>query len=787
MSQERDLIQTLPLLPLKNTALFPHLLMPLSVGRPKSVAAVEAALASEEKELAIFAQKDAAIETPACEDLYQYGVKAVVRKVARPNQNTVELLVLGVERIMLLATEEKDGQYLQARIQISPAPCELTAETEALQRSVIELASKAISMAQPQMQMDLSQLAPGKEDPMKLCFLLASMMGLGLEKEQALLEVKSCTDGLRLLHTYLSHELQVLELRSKIADEARSEMSKEQREYLLRQQMRAIQQELGERNAEQAEVEILRERLDEADLPEEARKEAERELRRLERLPAQAPDYHVLRTYLEFVIELPWNTTTEDNLDIPSARQVLDEDHYDLKEIKERILEHLAVLKMNPAAKAPILCFVGPPGTGKTSLGHSIARALERKFERFSLGGMHDEAELRGHRRTYIGAMPGRLIQAIRRAGANNPVLMLDEVDKLGRDFRGDPASALLEVLDPEQNSTFRDNYLDLPFDLSKVMFITTANTLDTIPQPLLDRMEILRLAGYIAEEKLEIAKRYLLPRQLKETGLTAETCQISDETILAVIANYTREAGLRRLERALGRLCRKVALKFAEGNTEPITVNPADLTDYLGPQPFMPEQARKDVPPGVATGLAWTPVGGEVLYVEATLLPEGKGLTITGQLGDVMQESVKAAQSYIRAHSETLGIGAEMFSKNGVHLHVPAGATPKDGPSAGVTAAVALTSLYTGIPARSDTAMTGEITLTGLVLPIGGVKEKVLAAKRAGIKRVILPKPNEKDLRDLPDEIREQMEFKLVERIEEVLEATIPALAERLAGAAVH
>ena len=787
MSQERDLIQTLPLLPLKNTALFPHLLMPLSVGRPKSVAAVEAALASEEKELAIFAQKDAAIETPACEDLYQYGVKAVVRKVARPNQNTVELLVLGVERIMLLATEEKDGQYLQARIQISPAPCELTAETEALQRSVIELASKAISMAQPQMQMDLSQLAPGKEDPMKLCFLLASMMGLGLEKEQALLEVKSCTDGLRLLHTYLSHELQVLELRSKIADEARSEMSKEQREYLLRQQMRAIQQELGERNAEQAEVEILRERLDEADLPEEARKEAERELRRLERLPAQAPDYHVLRTYLEFVIELPWNTTTEDNLDIPRARQVLDEDHYDLKEIKERILEHLAVLKMNPAAKAPILCFVGPPGTGKTSLGHSIARALERKFERFSLGGMHDEAELRGHRRTYIGAMPGRLIQAIRRAGANNPVLMLDEVDKLGRDFRGDPASALLEVLDPEQNSTFRDNYLDLPFDLSKVMFITTANTLDTIPQPLLDRMEILRLAGYIAEEKLEIAKRYLLPRQLKETGLTAETCQISDETILAVIANYTREAGLRRLERALGRLCRKVALKFAEGNTEPITVNPADLTDYLGPQPFMPEQARKDVPPGVATGLAWTPVGGEVLYVEATLLPEGKGLTITGQLGDVMQESVKAAQSYIRAHSETLGIGAEMFSKNGVHLHVPAGATPKDGPSAGVTAAVALTSLYTGIPARSDTAMTGEITLTGLVLPIGGVKEKVLAAKRAGIKRVILPKPNEKDLRDLPDEIREQMEFKLVERIEEVLEATIPALAERLAGAAVH
>ncbi len=780
MSQEHELIETLPLLPLKNTALFPHLLMPLSVGRRKSVAAVEAALATEEKELAIIAQRDAGVEVPGPDDLYTYGTKAVVRKVARPNENTIELLVLGVERIMLLALDSS-GDYLRAKVRLSPPPCELTAETEALQRSVIELASKAISMAQPQMQIDLSQLAPGKEDPMKLVYLLASMMGLGLEKEQALLEAQSCTDALRLLHNYLSHELQVLELRTKIADEARSEMSKEQREYLLRQQLRAIQQELGEKNPEQAEIDMLRERLDEADLPDEVRKEAERELRRLERLPAHAPDHHVLRTYLEFVLELPWRVSTEDSLDIPRARQILDEDHYDLKEVKERILEHLGVLKMNPEAKAPILCFVGPPGTGKTSLGQSIARALGRKFERFSLGGMHDEAELRGHRRTYIGAMPGRLIQAIRRAGANNPVLMLDEVDKLGRDFRGDPASALLEVLDPEQNNTFRDNYLDLPFDLSKVLFITTANTLETIPQPLLDRMEVLRLAGYIEEEKVEIARRYLIPRQLKEAGLTAEQCVIEPEALSSIIRNYTREAGLRHLERSIGRLCRKAALKFAEGNTEPVIIKAEDLVEYLGPPPFMPEQARKEVPPGVATGLAWTQFGGEVLYVEATLLPEGKGLTLTGQLGEVMQESVKAAQSWVRAHGAELGIEAEKFTKNGVHLHVPAGATPKDGPSAGITAAVALASLYANEPVRNDTAMTGEITLTGLVLPVGGIKEKVLAARRAGIRRVVLPKPNQKDLRELPEEVRQTTEFIFVERIEEALEAAVPALAERL------
>jgi ATP-dependent Lon protease len=550
---------------------------------------------------------------------------------------------------------------------------------------------------------------------------------------------------------------------------------------LLRQQLRAIQQELGEKNPEQAEVDMLKERLEKADLPDEIRKETERELSRLEKLPSASPEHHVIRTYLEFVLELPWRVHTDDQLDIAQARKVLDEDHYNLKEVKERILEQLGVLKLNPQAKAPILCFVGPPGTGKTSLGQSIARAIGRKFERMSLGGMHDEAELRGHRRTYIGAMPGRLIQAIRRAGANNPVLMLDEVDKLGRDFRGDPAAALLEVLDPEQNKTFRDNYLDLPFDLSKVLFITTANTLDTIPRPLLDRMEMLRLPGYSEEEKLIIARKYLIPRQLKETGLTAEQCVIGDDVVSRIITGYTREAGLRQLERGIGRVARKVALRFAEGPSDPVTVHPDELADMLGPERFFPEKMRRDLAPGVATGLAWTETGGDVLYVEATLLPESKGLTLTGQLGDVMQESAKTAQSYIWSHADALGIDRTLLKDAGVHIHVPAGAIPKDGPSAGITMAVTLASLYTKQPVRSDTAMTGEVTLTGLVLPIGGLKEKVLAARRAGIKRVIVPKPNQTDLRELPEEVRSEIEFIFVERVEEVISAAVPALAERL------
>jgi len=783
---DQQVIYTLPVLPLKSAVLFPYLMMPLSAGRAASIAAVEAALATESKELVVFTQKDPNVDSPGMEDLYTIGTKAVIRKMTRATEGHIELLVLGMERVVLSKLDNSEP-FLKGRVMPLPLPQDKGPEVEALQGALIELAGEALTLAQPNAPQELRGLLASNEDPLRLAFVLASMFSLESEKSQSVLEAPSQLEALRMMHRYLTHEVQVLELRNKITTEARSEMTKEQRDYLLRQQMRAIQQELGDKGGEQAEAQQLRERLQKADLPEEILKEANRELDRLEKLPPGAPDYNVIRTYLDYVLELPWRKSTEDSLDIARARQVLDEDHFGLKDVKGRILEHLGVLKLNPNAKAPILCFVGAPGVGKTSLGQSIARALNRKFERMSLGGLHDEAELRGHRRTYIGALPGRVIQAMRRAGANNPVLMLDEVDKLGRDFRGDPAHALLEILDPEQNKTFRDNYLDLPFDLSKVLFVTTANALDTIPQPLLDRMEVLRLPGYSEEEKLEIAKRYLIPKQLKETGLTAERCVLPDETVKRIISCYTREAGLRRLERAIGRVTRKVALRFAEGNTEPLTVTPEDLADMLGPEPFNQEEARRELPPGVATGLAWTESGGDVLYIEATLLPDGKGLTLTGQLGEVMQESVKAAQSYIWSHAADFDIDPKLFKTSGVHVHVPAGAIPKDGPSAGVTMATALTSLYANLPARNDVAMTGEITLTGLVLPIGGIKEKVLAARRAGIHNVILPKANVKDLRELPEEVRKEMEFHPAERIQDVLRVAIPQLSERMEAAKTH
>jgi ATP-dependent Lon protease len=778
MSEEA--VKVLPLLPLKNTVLFPYLLMPLSVGRSSSLAAVQAALGTEEKEIVLVAQRDASEENPTQDTLYSVGTKAVIRKMSRPNENLMEVLVMGAERVVIVRVDNEPG-YLQAKVLPSPLPEDRGPEVEALMQAIVELAGKAVELTQPQAPPELARMLAGGDDPLRMCFLLASMLSLETAKEQALLEAVTRADGLRLMHAYLSHEVQVLELKSKITNTARTEMSKEQRDYLLRQQMRAIQQELGEKNPEQAEVDLLRERLEKSELPDEVRKELDRELGRLEKLPSSSPEHNVLRSYIDLVLELPWSTSTQDNLDIGHARQVLNDDHFGLKEVKERILEHLGVLKMNPHAKAPILCLVGPPGVGKTSLGQSIARALGRNFERMSLGGMHDEAELRGHRRTYIGAMPGRLIQAVRRAKARNPVLMLDEIDKLGRDYRGDPASALLEILDPEQNKTFRDNYLDLPWELSKTLFITTANTLDTIPRPLLDRMEILRLTGYTEEEKVEIAKKYLLPRQLQESGVSAEQAVIPDETIRALIQGYTREAGLRRLERAIGRVTRKVALRFAEGNTESVTVRPEDLSEMLGPEPFTQDEMRKSMGPGVVTGLAWTETGGDVLYIEATLLPDGKGLTLTGQLGDVMKESAKAAQSWVWSHAEELGIEPGLFKNSGVHIHVPAGAIPKDGPSAGITMATALASAYTKNPVRNDTAMTGEITLSGLVLPIGGIKEKVLAARRTGIKRIILPKANQKDLRELSDAVRNDTEFIFAERVEEVLENAIPAIAGRL------
>jgi ATP-dependent Lon protease len=766
----------LPALPLKNTILFPGLMLPLSVGRDSSIKAVEAALKTEEKEIILIAQRDAQVEAPQQDDLYTIGTKAVIRKSSRSSQGMLEILVLGVERVVVVKLENSEA-FLNVKYRTLPLPQDGGSEVEALAGALLELAGKAIALAQPQSANELTRMLAASEDPLAMAYLLASVFSLDVAREQQLLEAQTRADALRLVHSFLSHEIQVLELRQKIASTARDEMSKEQREYLLRQQLRAIQQELGEKDADKADLELLRERAQKANLPEEAQKEFEREMTRLEKLPAGAPDFHVTRTYLEFMLDLPWNTLTEDNLDIQHAREVLDADHFGLKEIKERILEQLSVLKRNPDAKAPILCFVGPPGVGKTSLGQSIARALGRKFERFSLGGMHDEAELRGHRRTYIGAMAGRLLQAMRRAGARDPVLLLDEVDKLGRDFRGDPAAALLEVLDPEQNKTFRDNYLDLSFDLSKVLFITTANSLDTIPQPLIDRMELIRLSGYSEEEKEQIARRYLIPKQMKSAGLTEAELEFSDEGLRAIIRGYTREAGLRRLERAIARVTRKVTLQLAEKATEKVVVTPESLADLLGPEIFSPEQMRKTVVPGVATGLAWTEAGGDVLYIESALLPNGKGMTITGQLGEVMQESAKIAQSYIWSHAADLGVDPEKIKENAVHIHVPAGAIPKDGPSAGVTMTTAMTSLYTGIAARNDTAMTGEVTLTGLVLPIGGVKEKVLAARRAGIKRVILPQANKKDLRDLPDHVRQEMQFHFVERVEEVLALMIPDL----------
>lgn len=773
----------LPVLALKNVVSYPKLVLPLSVGREASRAAVEAAIDKHEGEILLVAQRDPALENPGEGDLYELGTRAKIRKILRTSAQSMEIIVSGMERIAVLELST-GGSYLAAQYEARPLPEEKTTEEEALRTALYELAGKAIEKINPQAAEQIAGLLASADDPAQVIALLATAFSLEVQKQQELLEAPNLTEALRQAVKHISHEIQVLEMRQKIVNEAQSEISKEQREYVLRRQLKAIQNELGEDDPERAEVDEVRERLEKADLPDEVRKEATRELNRLERMPTQSPERHILRTWLDLVLELPWRVYTEDVLDIARAREILNEDHYGLDDVKERILEHLGVLRRNPNAKAPILCFVGPPGVGKTSLGQSIARALGRKFERMSVGGLHDEAELRGHRRTYIGAMAGRLIQAMRRAGAANPVLMLDEVDKLGRDFRGDPAAALLEVLDPAQNSTFRDNYLDMPFDLSKVLFITTANTLDTLPQPLLDRLEVIRIAGYSEEEKVVIANRYLIPRQLKEAGLTEANVTFPDAGLRKLIGSYTREAGLRNLERAIGRLARKAALKFAEGHDGLLDMNPERITDLLGPETFLPESAQKNLPAGVATGLAWTPSGGDVLYVEAILLPSGKGLTLTGQLGEVMQESAKAAQSYLWAHAGEYGLDAKAFSDMGVHIHVPAGAIPKDGPSAGITAAVALASLYSKKPARNDTAMTGEITLTGRVLPIGGVKEKVLAARRAGLTRVVLPKANAKDLRDLPEHVRKEMEFIFAERIDEVFAATIPSLMPEAAPA---
>ncbi len=793
MEKSPDIPEVVAILPLKNTVVYPiPILLPLIVGQPRSIKLVDDIMLGN-RVLGLVALKDASIEEPGPDDVYRVGSVASITKFAKAPDSTIRVFVQGIERIKIVEFTQTEP-YLMARVEAIPDEVEESVETEALMRNAVEL-FRRMSSLMPYIPEELIMAATSVEDPRQLAYLVASYTRMDMTDAQAILEADSVGAKLQQLNAVLSRELEVLELGKKIQDQAQSEMEKTQREYYLREQLKAIKRELGEEDEQQAEINELQAKIEQAGMSPEAEKEARRELDRLSKMPPAAAEYSVIKTYLDWLISLPWQVATEDNLDIPRVRQVLDEDHYDLEKIKERILEYLAVRKLRQERKQPegeaeeepvdlirreregvILCFVGPPGTGKTSLGQSIARALGRKFTRMSLGGMRDEAEIRGHRRTYIGAMPGRIVQAIKRVGSRNPVFMLDEVDKIGMDWRGDPASALLEVLDPEQNREFRDHYLDVAFDLSQVMFITTANLLDPIPPPLRDRMEILVLSGYTEEEKLKIAHGYLIPRQLRENGLRQDEIEFTDEALQRMIRDYTREAGLRNLEREIGSVCRKVATKIAAGETTGRTTITAEMvSDMLGKSRYFFEAAERTMIPGVATGLSWTITGGDILFVEATRMPGGKGFTVTGQVGDIMKESAQAALSYVRSKAEELGIDDGVFANSDIHLHVPAGAIPKDGPSAGVTMATALVSLLTSRPVDPKVGMTGEITLRGQVLPIGGVKEKVLAARRAGLDTVIVPRRNEQDLEELPDDVKKEMRFVLVERVDEVLAAAIP------------
>jgi ATP-dependent Lon protease len=773
-----ELPAALPVLPLKETVVFPESMTPLAIGQERSIRLIDDVVGGD-RLLALVTVRDEEVETPAWDDIYEVGTAAVVHKMIRVPDGTLRILVQGIRRIRI-ERRVLDEPYLLGEFIELPDELEESREVEALTRNVQSLFGKIIGLV-PYLPEELSIAAANVDDPSALCHLVASTLRLKTDEKQKLLETVSVEDRLREVSLVLNRELDVFELGTKIQSQVQSELEKGQREFFLRQQMKAIQDELGEGDPEQAEMAELRERIEELELPEEVEKAANRELSRLERLPSAAAEYGVIRTYLDWIATLPWGVTTEDNLDLARAREVLDADHYDLEKVKERIIEHLAVSKLRNDPSGQILCFVGPPGVGKTSLGNSIAKTLERKFGRLSVGGVRDESEIRGHRRTYIGAMPGTIIRALRDAESMNPVLLIDEIDKMGADFRGDPASAMLEVLDPEQNRTFRDHYLDLPFDLSKVLFICTANTLDTIPGPLLDRMDVILLSGYTEDEKLGIAQRYLTPKQIEQHGLTDANISISDDALRLAIREYTREAGVRNLERRIADLCRKAALQVAEGHGDQIPVDEAKVREWLGPRKFSGEARRRTADAGVATGLAYTAAGGDVLFIEAQAYP-GKGkLTITGQLGEVMQESAQAAVSWVRSHSGDLGLPDDWFAEHDVHIHVPAGAVPKDGPSAGVTMATAIASLVRGIPVADDVGMTGELTLTGQVLAIGGVREKVLAAQRAGLKRVILPSENEHDLDDLPAETRAEMHFTLADNINDVL-----AVAFSTNGAAV-
>jgi ATP-dependent Lon protease len=773
----------LPILPLRETVTYPDTLTPLAVGQERSIQLVNDVL-SGNRMLAMVASKDPENDTPGPDDLYGVGVAGTVARMMKVPDGTLRILVQGTERIRVL-DYVSEQPYLVAKIDEMPDVIKESTELEALTRNVQTTFSEIIE-AIPYLPEELQLAVANLDEPSALSHLISGALRISTEEKQELLETVDVTKRLRRLSQILTRELEVVQLGSKIQSQVESEIDKGQREYFLRQQMKAIQEELGEEDEQQAELNELRERIEQAGLPEDARKAADRELSRLEKLPPVAAEYGVIRTYLEWMVDLPWSKETEDNLDIGHARKVLDEDHYDLEEVKDRILEYLAVRKLNPESPGPILCFVGPPGVGKTSLGRSISKALGREFERISVGGVVDEAEIRGHRRTYIGALPGTIIRALRDAGTRNPVFMIDEIDKMGSDFRGDPSSAMLEVLDPAQNSTFRDHYLDLPFDLSEVLFIATANILDTIPLALQDRMEVIQLAGYTVEEKLHIAKRYLVPRQIRANGLKASQIEFADPALKAIIEEYTREAGVRNLEREIGTVCRKIARTVAEGKAKTkVRISAKRARELLGKRRVFSETRRRTKDPGVATGLAWTPVGGVVLFIEATAVPGSGSLTITGQLGDVMKESAQAALTWVRRHAHELApeLDDDWFAKHDIHVHIPAGAVPKDGPSAGVAMATALASLISNRPVRNDVAMTGEVTLSGQVLPIGGLKEKSLAAQRAGIKLVIVPDRNEGDVEEISEQEREGLDFVYADDIGDVLKVALQTDGKRASG----
>lgn len=763
-----DIPETLPLLPVRDITIFNYMILPLFVGREKSVEAVEAAL-NKDRYILICAQKDEKVDNPTLDDIYHTGTIAMIMRMLKMPDGRLKVLIQGIQRARIKELV-KDDPYYEVKIETieEKEVVEINPEIEALIRAAREQSEKILSLKGIDAA-EIMAVLNSVDEPGRLADLIASNLRMKPEEAQKILECEDPVERLKLVNEKLAKEVEVATMQAKIQSMAKEGMDKAQREFFLREQLKAIKKELGEGADDQEELEELRKALKKAGLPAKIMKEAEKQLKRLESMHPDSSEATVIRTYLDWLAELPWKKTTKDRLDIKEAEKILNEDHYDLEKVKERILEYLSVRKLNPKMKGPILCFVGPPGVGKTSLGRSIARALNRKFVRMSLGGMKDEAEIRGHRRTYIGSMPGRIIQGIKEAGSKNPVFMLDEIDKVGTDFRGDPSSALLEVLDPEQNNSFTDHYLNVPFDLSKVMFICTANMLDTIPPALLDRMEVIRIPGYTEQEKVKIAQQYLLPRQINENGLKPEQIQIRASTLLKVIREYTREAGLRNLERELGTICRKVARKIAEGQKGPFRITSQNLHKYLGAPKYLSEEKESNLPPGIALGLAWTPFGGEVLNIEVSVLP-GKGkLLLTGQLGEVMKESAQAALSYARSRAKEFGLEPDFIEKNDLHIHVPAGATPKDGPSAGITICAALVSSLSGKSLPGDTAMTGEITLRGRVLPVGGIKEKILAAVTYGLKQVIIPKKNLKDLEEIPKELRKKIKIKSVEHVDEL------------------